>query len=80
MAVTTGAYNVVMMAACEDEEHVAQLVTEGLRGIPGVDTLDVVTMLRETKDAYRYVPTGKADRSADRRGDRCADEAATGRR
>lgn len=56
VAVTTGAYDVIVMAACQDEEHVAQLVTEGLRGIPGVDTLDVVTMLRETKDAYRYVP------------------------
>ena len=57
VAVTTGAYDVVIMAACEDEEHVARLVTETLRGIPGVDTLDVVTMLRETKDAYRYVPS-----------------------
>ena len=56
VAVTTGAYDVVIMAACQDEDHVARLVTETLRGIPGVDTLDVVTMLRETKDAYRYVP------------------------
>ena len=56
VAVTTGAYDVVIMAACADEEHVARLVTETLRSIPGVDTLDVVTMLRETKDAYRYLP------------------------
>lgn len=56
VAVTTGAYDVVIMAACADEDHVARLVTETLRGIPGVDTLDVVTMLRETKDAYRYLP------------------------
>ena len=56
VAVTTGAYDVVIMAACADEDHVARLVTETLRSIPGVDALDVVTMLRETKDAYRYLP------------------------
>ncbi len=55
VAVTTGTYDLVLMAACQDEDHVATLVTESLRGVPGVDTLDVVTMLRETKDAYRYV-------------------------
>lgn len=60
VAVTTGAYDVVVMAACADEDHVARLVTETLRGIPGVDTLDVVTMLRETKDAYRYVSSSSA--------------------
>lgn len=55
VAVTTGTYDLVLMAACRDEDHIAELVTESLRSVPGVDTLDVVTMLRETKDAYRYV-------------------------
>jgi Lrp/AsnC family transcriptional regulator, regulator for asnA, asnC and gidA len=55
VAVTTGAYDLVLMAACRDEEAVADLVTEKIRGVPGVDTLEVVTILRETKDAYRYV-------------------------
>lgn len=54
VAVTTGSYDLVLMAACLDEEAVAELVTERIRAIPGVDSLDVVTILRETKDAYRY--------------------------
>jgi Lrp/AsnC family transcriptional regulator, regulator for asnA, asnC and gidA len=55
VAVTTGGFDLVLMAACRDEEHVAELVTERLRALPGVDGLDVVTVLRETKDAYHYV-------------------------
>ncbi len=54
VGVTTGSYDLVLMAACLDEEAVAELVTERIRAIPGVDSLDVVTILRETKDAYRY--------------------------
>jgi Lrp/AsnC family transcriptional regulator for asnA, asnC and gidA len=54
VAVTTGTYDLVLMAACRDEERVAELVTEHLRAVPGVDSLDVVTVLRETKDAYRF--------------------------
>lgn len=54
-AVTTGSYDLLLMAACPDEEGVAELVTERIRAVPGVDSLDVVTILRETKDAYRYV-------------------------
>ena len=54
VAVTTGSYDLVLMAACPDEESVAELVTERIRAIPGVDGIDVVTILRETKDAYRY--------------------------
>ncbi|MHB1430715.1 MAG: Lrp/AsnC family transcriptional regulator [Streptosporangiaceae bacterium] len=54
VAVTTGSYDLVLMAACPDEEAVAELVTERIRAISGVDGLDVVTILRETKDAYRY--------------------------
>lgn len=54
VAVTTGGYDLILMAACPDEESVAELVTERIRAVPGVDSLDVVTILRETKDAYRY--------------------------
>lgn len=54
VAVTTGSYDLILMAACPDEESIAALVTERMRAIPGVDSLDVVTILRETKDAYRY--------------------------
>ncbi len=57
VGVTTGSYDLVLMAACLDEEAVAELVTERIRAIPGVDSLDVVTILRETKDAYRYAAT-----------------------
>ncbi|MEZ5115744.1 MAG: AsnC family transcriptional regulator [Candidatus Nanopelagicales bacterium] len=54
VAVTTGGYDLLLMAACADDAAVAELVTERIRSVPGVDTLDVVTILRETKDAYRY--------------------------
>ena len=54
MAVSTGGYDMVLMAACRDDDHVLDLVSERLRRIPGVDGLDVITVLKETKDAYRY--------------------------
>lgn len=54
VAVSTGGYDMVLMAACRDDDHVLELVSEGLRKIPGLDALDVITVLRETKDAYRY--------------------------
>ncbi len=44
----------VLMAACRDDDHVLDLVSERLRKIVGVDGLDVITVLKETKDAYRY--------------------------
>lgn len=53
-AITTGSYDLILMAACADEESLAELVTERIRAVPGVDSLDVITILRETKDAYRY--------------------------
>lgn len=54
VAVSTGGYDMVLMAACRDDDHVVDLVSERLRRIPGVDYLDVISILRETKDAYRY--------------------------
>ena len=54
VAVSTGGYDMVLMAACRDDDHVVDLVSERLRRIPGVDHLDVISILRETKDAYRY--------------------------
>jgi Lrp/AsnC family transcriptional regulator for asnA, asnC and gidA len=54
VAVSTGGYDLVLMAACRDDDHVVDLVSERLRRIAGVDYLDVISILRETKDAYRY--------------------------
>jgi Lrp/AsnC family transcriptional regulator for asnA, asnC and gidA len=54
VALTTGNYDLILMAACSDDAQLTELVTERLRVIPGVDAIDVVTILRETKDAYRY--------------------------
>ena len=54
VAVSTGGYDMVLMAACRDDDHVLDLVSERLRRIPGVDGLDVITVIKETKDAYRY--------------------------
>lgn len=54
VAISTGSYDLVLMAACSSDEELAELVTERLRTVPGIDDLDVVTILRETKDAYRY--------------------------
>jgi Lrp/AsnC family transcriptional regulator for asnA, asnC and gidA len=54
VAVSTGGYDMVLMAACRDDDHVLDLVSERLRKIPGVDGLDVISVLKETKDAYRY--------------------------
>ncbi len=59
VGVTTGSYDLVLMAACSDEEAVAELVTERIRAIPGVDSLDVVTILRETKDATATLPRSR---------------------
>ncbi len=54
VAASSGGYDMVLMAACRDDDHVLDLVSERLRRIPGVDALDVITILKETKDAYRY--------------------------
>ena len=54
VAVCTGGPELILMAACRDDDHVLELVSERLRRIPGVDGLQVVSILRETKDAYRY--------------------------
>ena len=43
VAVSTGGYDMVLMAACRDDDHVLDLVSERLRKIPGVDGLDVIT-------------------------------------
>lgn len=59
VAISTGSYDLVLMAACSSDESLSELVTERLRAIPGIDYLDVVTIMRETKDAYRY--TDKRD-------------------
>jgi Lrp/AsnC family transcriptional regulator for asnA, asnC and gidA len=54
VAVCTGGPELVLMAACRDDDHVLELVSERLRRIPGVDGLQVISILRETKDAYQY--------------------------
>jgi Lrp/AsnC family transcriptional regulator for asnA, asnC and gidA len=54
VAVSTGGYDMVLMAACRDDDHVLDLVSERLRKIAGVDGLAVITVIKETKDAYRY--------------------------
>lgn len=54
VAVVTGGPDLVFMAACRDDDHLLELVTERVRSVRGVDGLDVVTVLRETKDAYGF--------------------------
>jgi Lrp/AsnC family transcriptional regulator for asnA, asnC and gidA len=54
VAVCTGGPELLLLATCRDDDHVLELVSERLRKIAGVDSLQVVSILRETKDAYRY--------------------------
>lgn len=54
VAYCAGTPELVLMAACRDDDHVLELVSERLRQIPGVAGLQVTSILRETKDAYQY--------------------------
>ena len=57
VAVCTGGPELLLMATCRDDDHVLELVSDRLRKIAGVQGLQVVSILRETKDAYRYFGT-----------------------
>jgi len=52
-AVVTGAFDVLCELVCRDNDDLVRLLTE-IRGIPGVTSVETITVLKIRKDDWRY--------------------------
>jgi Lrp/AsnC family transcriptional regulator for asnA, asnC and gidA len=54
VAVCTGPTDLLVGAVCRDNEHLLEVVTHGIREVPGVAETDTAVILSELKDSYRF--------------------------
>lgn len=54
IAVCTGSFDLLIEVVFVDHEHLLRLLSEHVREAPGVDQVEVFTILRVAKDSYRY--------------------------
>jgi Lrp/AsnC family transcriptional regulator for asnA, asnC and gidA len=54
VAVCTGPTDLLVGAVCRDNQHLLEVVTHGIRGVPGVVETDTAVVLTELKDSYRW--------------------------
>jgi Lrp/AsnC family transcriptional regulator for asnA, asnC and gidA len=61
VAVCTGPTDLLVGAVCRDNEHLLEVVTNGIRDVPGVVETDTAVILSELKDSYRWAEAVRAD-------------------
>jgi Lrp/AsnC family transcriptional regulator for asnA, asnC and gidA len=54
VAICTGPTDLLVGAVCRDNEHLLDVVTGGIRQVPGVVETDTAVVLSELKDSYRW--------------------------
>jgi len=54
IAICTGSFDLLIEVVFVDHEHLLRLLSEHVRSAPGVDQVEVFTILRVAKDSYRY--------------------------
>jgi Lrp/AsnC family transcriptional regulator for asnA, asnC and gidA len=54
VAVCTGPTDLLVGAVCRDNQHLLEVVTHGIRQVPGVVETDTAVILSELKDSYRF--------------------------
>ena len=57
VAVCTGPTDLLVGAVCRDNQHLLEVVTDGIRQVPGVVETDTAVVLSELKDSYRWSET-----------------------
>ncbi len=61
VAVCTGPTDLLVGAVCRDNQHLLEVVTDGIRQVPGVVETDTAVVLSELKDSYRWSDTVLGD-------------------
>jgi Lrp/AsnC family transcriptional regulator for asnA, asnC and gidA len=61
VAVCTGPTDLLVGAVCRDNEHLLEVVTRGIRAVPGVAETDTAVILSELKDSYRFSDSVRPD-------------------
>ncbi|MET0128269.1 MAG: Lrp/AsnC family transcriptional regulator [Solirubrobacterales bacterium] len=61
VAVCTGPTDLLVGAVCRDNEHLLDVVTHGIREVPGVTETDTAVILSELKDSYRFAEAVRPD-------------------
>ena len=54
VAVCTGRTDLLVGAVCRDNQHLLEVVTDGIREVAGVVETDTAVVLSELKDSYRW--------------------------
>ena len=67
VAVCTGPTDLLVGAVCRDNQHLLEVVTHGIRQVPGVVETDTAVILSELKDSYRFSEATLAGQPARRR-------------
>ncbi len=57
VAVCTGPTDLLVGVVCRDNQHLLEVVTRGIRQVPGVTETDSAIVLSELKDSYRWSET-----------------------
>ena len=63
VAVCTGPTDLLVGAVCRDNQHLLEVVTSGIRQVPGVTETDRRSSSSELKDSYRWSETVIAPRA-----------------
>jgi len=51
-----GSYDLSISLTCRNNDHLLQVVDDTIRGVPGVEQVEAFTVLKVTKDIYRWPP------------------------
>ncbi|MCW2724670.1 MAG: AsnC family transcriptional regulator [Frankiales bacterium] len=54
VVVTAGSFDILAEIVCEDDDHLLQIVNEGIRAVPGVASTETFVYLKLTKQTYTW--------------------------
>jgi Lrp/AsnC family transcriptional regulator for asnA, asnC and gidA len=54
VVVTAGSFDILAEIVCEDDDHLLQIVNEGIRSVPGVVSTETFVYLKLTKQTYTW--------------------------
>ncbi|GBC86436.1 Leucine-responsive regulatory protein [bacterium HR12] len=55
IAICTGSFDLLIEVVYDGPEHLLRVLSDGIRRAPGVDQVEVFTILQVPKDSYRYM-------------------------